>query len=85
MLPHVDKSERGLTPPAPPPPPDPPEVLPPPPPPATIKASMNLVPACVVKVPGPLAVIDVTVSLPKEVLLLTPIIPPFADPEGLAI
>jgi hypothetical protein len=34
---------------------------------------------------GVLAVTFVTVFLPKEVLLLTPSIPPFCEPEGLAI
>jgi hypothetical protein len=34
---------------------------------------------------GELAVTDVTVFFPNEVLFVFPIIPPFADPEGLAI
>jgi hypothetical protein len=38
-----------------------------------------------VTVVDPVPVVDVIVFFPKEALLLVPIIPPFADPEGLAI
>jgi hypothetical protein len=67
-----------------PPPPPPPAKLPPePPPPATITVLTTVVPGCSVK--DPVAVLDVTVHFPKEDLLLLPIIPPFAEPDGLAI
>jgi hypothetical protein len=47
---------------------------------------MDLVPGCVVTALGALDVLVVTVFLPKEVLLLTPSIPPFCELfEGLAI
>jgi hypothetical protein len=77
VLPQTGKLEIVLTPPAPPPPAAPPLVDPPPPPPATTRVSTNLVPGCVVTALGVLEVRDVTVHFPKEVLLLTPIIPPF--------
>jgi hypothetical protein len=70
------------TPPAPPPP----ELsIPADPPPATTNVFINLVPACVVTALGALDVLVVTVHFPKEVVLLLPIIPPFAEPDGLAI
>jgi hypothetical protein len=69
----------------PPAPPPPPLALLPPPPPATIKTSASLVPGCVVSVDDPVEVVDVIVHLPYEDLFVAPIIPPFADPEGLAI
>jgi hypothetical protein len=71
-----------LVPPAPPPPPP---SFPPPPAPATIIVSINPVPGCVVIKLGELAVTVVTLFFPNEVLFVCPIIPPFADPEGLAI
>jgi hypothetical protein len=54
--------------------PSPPPVPGEPPPPATIKASTNLVPGCVVIFPED--VLDVTTHFPKEVVFVLPIIPP---------
>ena len=54
-----------------------------PPPAPTAKYSIAVVPVC--NVISPDEVLDVTLHFPKEVLLLLPIIPPFAEPEGLAI
>jgi hypothetical protein len=47
--------------------------------------STILVLGCKVTVDEPVGVVDVTLHLPKEDWLSFPIIPPFADPAGLAI
>jgi hypothetical protein len=49
-------------------------LIPPPPPPATIKAFSNVVPDCRDTVP--VAVVDVTLQVPAEIVLTGPIIPP---------
>jgi hypothetical protein len=82
VLPHTGILSIFLKPPAPPPPappplPDGPEP-PPPPPPATINVLTSLVPGCVVTALGVLDVLTVCVFLPRDVMLIGPIIPPFA-------
>jgi hypothetical protein len=55
------------------------------PPPATTNVSINLVPDPTVAAEGVAAILLVTLFFPNEVLFVVPIIPPFADPIGLAI
>ena len=68
---ELKSPDKFLKPPA-PPPPD--LSLPPPPPPAITAALTSLVPDCNVR--HPVDVVAVTVSFPKEVMFLLPIIPP---------
>jgi hypothetical protein len=75
VFPQTGIKVAVLKPPAPPPA----AILTPPaPPPATTSVSTNLVPGCVVN--GVDDVLDVTVHLPNDVGLITPIIPPLGDP-----